>query len=420
LPLTLSNTLPPFAMLSWQPEPSRRRRIRGEKTGLLQRHGPPNTSQLTGQFTMEGTNPEETQAPAKPTAVALSPCGVSEPRQPSAPQSPTIQRSQDSGTGGVVFEAPAAACVSVAADEQQLTSSIQSPHVHEALTEIQKCQVELRKRFEIFVSDVIARLGRLERSAAIADNSSRAVSHSVKESAGEEDDAGPVDEVISQQVTRQLAVLGDMLRTEVSSASQLAFGNGLERLQGTLKAEVAEHAAVSEAGLIEAKATMAASVERLRETLQHEVGILCANLQGVESRVESLERQSESGLPGLSPRLRTSQVALQESPRCAAETTIGSPRFISATQTCHRAMVSSRSMALPLPQGAGSPRTVTRSRPQERQNLDGLQQRLAGKVSGIVSVLNQSCEARPCQHGRRYRNSSADGGHAAVLSSMPH
>jgi len=173
---------------------------------------------------------------------------------------------------------------------------------------------------------------------------------------------------------------------------------------------------------------MAASVERLRETLQHEVGILNANFQGVESRVELLEMLSQQ-----TPEGPVSQGLLQQSPRCATEAAVESCwRWPCAAQrhthcgpqSCCPGPVSSSSVASAQPQGAGSPRPVTPSTyrsalPQERQDLDGLQRRLVGKVSGIVSVLNKSCEARSCQHGSRTGNSRAESGHAAaVLSRM--
>jgi len=392
-------------MLHWQPEPPRRRRIRGEKTDLLQRHNVQSTPRQSAPSGVESSSTEEALPTLRLSAVAVSPC--SDFRLPGMLPSPTNLQPPDSRHGAVHSRRASASCHNQTAGvEQQLPYSIL---LDEALSEIKKSQDELRKRFDRFTAGTTLRLERLERPAAASEGSSTSTLRTIKEFA-EEGGLGQVDETISREVSRQVA-----LRTEVSSALQGTLGNDIARLQGTLKAEAAEHAAVSEAGLIEAKATMAASVERLRETLQHEVGILHANLQGVESRVERLEGQPELTLRNSLNYSHISQSLLQQSPRCAVEKGVGSVRHVSRTTP-----VTSRRVVLAQPQGAGSPRPVTPSTnrirpPQERQALDGLQQRLAGKVSGIVSVLNRSCEARSYQHGSQKGNSSADSRHAAVV-----
>jgi len=366
--------------------------------------------QHTEPVSVECRNAEDFLPSPRPAAVSVSP--RNEARPLGLPQRPTNMQPQDGGVGTVPSGTASAACHdAIVADEQQPTPSMSSHYFDEAPTafpEIKKCHVSLMNHLDCFVSDVIARLERLERPAAISDGSSRTTLRTIRESEEQGDGFVPIDGVISREVTRQLAVMGDLLRREVSTSSQVALGNSMERLQVNLKAEAAEHAAVSEAGLIEAKATMAASVDRLRETLQHDVGILHANLHSVESRVKLLERPPEQALQG-----PMSHTLLQQSPRCAAEVVAESPRFISAPQSCRPALVPSRGVASAQPQGAGSPRpgapATNRNRlPRERQTLDGLQRRLAGKVSGIVSVLNQSCETKSCQHGSRSGTSSVE------------
>jgi len=375
--------------------------------------------QHTVSVAVECRSANDTWLSPRPAAVAVTP--RVEPRLLGLPQSPSNLRPQHGGAGGVPS----------GTDEQQPASSSSNSQYSDeapvAFTEIKRCQQDLCTRFDCFVSDVTARLERLERPTGSSDSDGSSISSSIttlptiREFEEQGNGFGLIDGVISREVARQLAaVTGDVLGRAVSNASQGAFGNSIERLEETLKAEAAEHAAVSEAGLIEAKATMAASVDRIRETLQHEVDVLHKNLLVVESRFKLLERQSEQAL-----QIPISQALLQQSPRCAAEAAAEPPRFISAPQSRHPALVPSRGVAMAQPQGAGSPRSViqesNRNRlPQERQTLDGLQRRLAGKVSGIVSMLNQSCEANSCQNGSWNGNSSAEGGHgAAVLSRMP-
>jgi len=405
-------------MLQWQPEPPRRRRIRGEHQGLVLRNGAPSMHQHRVPVAVECHSAEDDLPLLQPPSVAVSPRNEAKPL--GLQQRQTYVRSQDGGAGGVPSATVSAACDDVIVAEEQTpafsdehpASSSSGHHSDEAsmaFPEIKKCQEVLMTHLDCFVSDVIARLERLERPAAVS-NGKRTTLSTIKESEEPVDGFGLMDGIISREVTRQLAVMGDMLRREVSTASQVALGNSSERLQGTLKAEIAENAAVSEAVLIEAKATMAASVERLRETLQQEVGILHVNLQSAESRIKLLERRSEQALQG-----PTSQALLQQSPRSVAEAVVEPPRLISAPQSCRPALVSSRGVA-PSAGSPVTPRPVTlptnRSRlPRERQTLDRLQRRLAGKVSGIVSVLNQSCETRSCQNGSWNGTSSPDSGH---------
>jgi len=271
--------------------------------------------QHTEPVSVECRNAEDFLPSPRPAAVSVSP--RNEARPLGLPQRPTNMQPQDGGVGKVPSGTASAACHdAIVADEQQPTPSMSSHYFDEAPTafpEIKKCHVSLMNHLDCFVSDVIARLERLERPAAISDGSSRTTLRTIRESEEQGDGCVPIDGVISREVTRQLAVMGDLLRREVSTSSQVALGNSMERLQVNLKAEAAEHAAVSEAGLIEAKATMAASVDRLRETLQHDVGILHANLHSVESRVKLLERPPEQALQG-----PMSHTLLQQSPRCAA------------------------------------------------------------------------------------------------------
>merc|ERR1712008_606747 len=103
--------------------------------------------------------------------------------------------------------------------------------------------------------------------------------------------------------------------------------------------------------------TMAANFERLCETLQQEVGMLHANLQGLESRIELLERRSEQALQG-----PAFQALLQHSPHCATEAAAEPFRFISAPQICHPALVSSPRVVSAQPQCAGSPPLSSRRR----------------------------------------------------------
>lgn len=190
--------------------------------------------------------------------------------------------------------------------------------------------------------------------------------------------------------------MGDMLRRELAAASQVALSNSIERL---------------EARITDAKATMEAGIEHIRETLS-------ASVQAVESRVLLLEVRSEQALHG-----PLSKAVLPQPPHCATKTTVEAFRLVSAPQSCCPRMASSLTLTpVHQHQRAGSPTPVTpsygnRVTQEQPQTFDKLQERLAGKVSGSVFKLNQSCEARSGQHSSRKGSSSVEPGHpGAVLS----
>lgn len=220
--------------------------------------------------------------------------------------------------------------------------------------EIKKRQDELQQNCDKFRVEVTARLERLESFVAMPD-SARA-KPTIREYVEEQD---LYNGLISHEITRQIAILEYAFCTEVTSTANLAWANNVESLHRTL-----------EARLLDMKAETTTNCEGLRETLQYHIGVSQANLRGMESRFDQLEwrlEQTVHALPEAGPK----------------------PQIVASVQNFGPI----QSPAVMTSKPAASLRTRSlEAQPQSRQDLDCLHERLAGKVSGIVSVLNRSSE----------------------------
>jgi len=208
--------------------------------------------------------------------------------------------------------------------------------------------------------------------------------------------------LVSHEVAKQLEVLASDFRVEVSTAAKLAWDDGFKRLQDTLSTQVSRHSAVAERAIESTQTSTKMSIERLHKALQEQVTSLRSDVQDCKSQVAALER----------PRYRPLQAAQQrvsvdinpQSPARRLQLSEGSLTTVfDSPRTTPRSLTTVFDSGTLVPPSYSRMPTETRTEtrwsvaavphtqsPSERLLLEGLHQRLAGRVSGIVSVLDGS------------------------------
>jgi len=296
------------------------------------------------------------------------------------------------------------------------------------LTEITRLQDQLQKHLEKALTEVTARVDRLEERTTISPGG---VLSTIAESAAEDGTDScdgyentprtthvealvkECEHQVLQEVSRQL----DNFRREFSAEVSAGQEAGLASMETSMTASMTDSTARLQADLAHLEATLTAGVSRLEE----QANALQADVEDTTSRVIRLEGAERNERTSISQSQQVGNgTSVAESARASASQSqpVGSAASLAGLTATHpagfRSGTGSWSMAAPSLNGLGvlaQRRLIPGTMPQsvgssggtesvlapatERLALERLQRRLAGRVSGMVSVLNH----QPRQEG---------------------